>query len=184
MRSFCHLIALWLACSPVALAASPGTVALVSSQSFTLAQPYRYTWTKAKHAITEGTIIVVQVHPDDARVRQAGGKVLYVGAVPAERANNGDLDGHIIAFVPGQPDLDVIPVFWGPATLPEQVDTPAGQAARENATHHINQPLTQGNTRTAPLRLSDGAALYGHLADLIDEYAPSEPERAKGYRSR
>lgn len=183
MRSFCHLIAVGLACSPMALATSPGAVELVSSQSFTLAQPYLYTWTKAKDGITEGTIIVVQVHPDDARVRQAGGKVLYVGAVPAERANNGDLDGHIIAFVPGQPDLDVIPVFWGPATLPEQVDTATGQAARENAIQHINHALP-GSTPTTPLRLADGAALYGHLANLIDEYAPSEPERAKGYRSR
>jgi hypothetical protein len=178
MHTLAPLFAIWWAYSPLALATPPGAIELISSQSFTLTQPYSYTWAKPKHAITEGTIIVVQVHPDDARVRQVGGKVLYVGAVPAERANNGGLDGHIIAFVPGQPDLDVVPVFWGPATLPERVDTRAGQDASEAATHHS----TQSGTPHASLHLRDGAALYGRLADLIDAYAPSEPERAKGYR--
>ncbi len=39
--------------------------------------------------------------------------------------------------------------------------------------------------KTRPhLEAQDAAALYRRLADLIDAYAPGEPERARGYRTQ
>jgi hypothetical protein len=159
---------------------APGQVEVLLSQPFTLAQPYAYTWSQPQTHITTGTIVVVIVHPEDATVRQVGGPVLYAGAVPAERANNGDLDGRIIAFVPGFIDLDAEPLYWGPPTLPERVDATSGAATRAKA-----PPPNAARATTAPrLDLADAAALYRRLADLIDVHAPSEPERARGYRGQ
>jgi hypothetical protein len=168
-----------LLCAGTAEAKTPG---LLLTQSFTLSQAYTYTWVAERPAITEGTIVVVQVDPEDARVRQVGGPVLYVGSVPAERTNNGDLDGVIVAFVPGKVDLTQTPIYWGPATLPERVDATKGsQILNESARPMSTKDVVTAATRP-PLALSDAAALYRRIAELIDKHAPSEQDRARGYR--
>ncbi len=177
LRTFLMTLAL-LGTGPAAAEAP----VLLLAQRFTLAQSYTYMWTAAQPSLTEGTIVVVRVAAEDARVRQVGGPVLYVGAVPAERVNNGDLDGAVIVFVPGWVDLGATPIHWGPPTLPERVDEAAGEAALAGAQ---SAPATERAVQAAtkpPVHLADGSALYRHLADLIEAYAPSEQERARGYR--
>lgn len=164
-----------------ALAAPP---VLLLSQAFTLDKAHVYLWTAERPAITQGTIVVVQVAPEDARVRQVGGPVLYVGAVPAERVNNGDTDGVIIAFVPGHVALGITPIHWGPSTLPERVDAAAGAATLAQTRTPPAAPARLQQARSPALKLQDTAALYRHLADLIDAHAPSEAERARGYRGQ
>jgi hypothetical protein len=157
---------------------------LLLAQTFTLEQAHIYLWTADRPAIRQGTIVVVRVDPQDARVRQVGGPVLYVGKVPAERVNNGDTDGVVIAFVPGHVDLGITPIHWGPSTLPERVDAAAGAAALAQARTPPAAPARLQRARRPSLQLQDTAALYRHLADLIDAHAPSEAERARGYRGQ
>jgi hypothetical protein len=164
-----------------ALAAPPG---LLHAQTFTLEQAHIYLWTAERPAIKRGTIVVVQVDPEDAKVRQVGGPVLYVGKVPAERVNNGDTDGVVIAFVPGHVDLGITPIHWGPSTLPERVDAAAGADALAQARAQPAGAARLQQARAPALQLQDTAALYRHLADLIDAHAPGEAERARGYRAQ
>ncbi len=156
----------------------PGQIEVILAQSFTLEQPYTYTFAKPPREISKGTIVVINVHPDDAHVTQVASSVLYIGDIPAERVNNGDKDGRIIAFAPAHLDMSQTPVFWGPMTLPEQVDQAAGTAALAFA-----PTATPASVDTSPtIEVRDASALYKRLADLIDQYAPSEQERARGYR--
>ncbi len=163
-------------------AASAAPPRLVAAQPFTLEQAHTYTWLAGAPAITQGTIVVVKVDTEDAQVRQVGSPVLYVGAAPAERANNGDLDGAIVAFVPDHIDLSITPIFWGPSTLPELVTPKAAtETLASTKTQAATPPEVQAASKPA-VQLSDTAALYRHLADLIDTHAPSEKERARAYR--
>jgi len=173
------LVALAVAFGSTAHATAPE---LILSQSFSLSQAHSYLWTKEKPEITEGTIVVVGVESEDAQVRQVGGPVLYVGPVPAERVNNGDMDGAIIAFVPGHIDLSKTPIYWGPPTLPERVDEKAGAAALRSTRVAPHSKATIDALRKPAAQLNDTADLYRHLANLIDTHAPSERERAQGYR--
>jgi len=170
---------LFLLLGPMAYGAPP---ALLHVQNFSLEQGHTYTWTAARPTITEGTIVVVEVSKADARVAQVGSAVLYVGATPAERANNGDQDGRIIAFVPGHVDLSATPIFWGPPTLPERVDAAAGRAAlKANKVPALKTEVIQTATQPA-VHLTNTAGLYRHLADLIDAHAPGDHAWAEGYR--
>ncbi len=181
MQLFRFLSIVALSFQGVAIAApDPGQIELVLSQTFDLTEAYTYTYTNPQQSMTNGTIVVARIHPEDGRVRQVGGHVLYIGPVAAERVNNGDKDGHVIAFVPGHVDLDDATVFWGPATLPERMQPEEGQKAHAQATKSAVVDL-----QTAPhIQVRDAAALYRRLADLIDAYAPGEPERARGFRTQ
>jgi len=165
-----------------ASAVSAAPPQLLLAQHFTLQQAHTYHWTAGAPQIVEGTIVVVKVDRTDAQVRQVGGPVLYVGSTPAERANNGDLDGAVIAFVPGHVDLSQTPIFWGPPTLPERVDAAAGARALAGATVSTPSPHSVRALQKTAMRVADTAALYRHLSDLIDAHAPSEHMRARTYR--
>ena len=155
---------------------------LVLAQHFTLEQAHEYTWLAGVPQITQGTIVVVKVSAEDAQVRQVGGPVLYVGATPAERVNNGDLDGAIVAFAPGHIDLSSTPIFWGPPTLPERVTAQLGaEALSETKAQPATATELKAATQTSA-HFQGTSTLYRHLADLIDTHAPSEKERARAYR--
>jgi hypothetical protein len=176
------LTILLLTLSSLSTAALAGPPSLILAQQVQLSQPHAYLWTAEQPQITRATVVVVSVDSEDAQVRQVGGPVLYVGAVPAERLNNGDIDGAIIAFVPGHIDLSQTPIFWGPPTLPERSSPSEREAALQQT---VAQPTEAGRltARTLqPIHLKDTAGLYQYLADFIDTYAPGEHERAQAYR--
>ena len=118
---------------------------------------------------------MVAVDKDLAKVRQAGGPVLYVGTTPAARLNPGHLDGHIVAYVPGTVDFSKTPVYWGPSTLPERVDPSieGARALKDSNAHPFAATLVKSVTHPEQ-RLSDQKGLQLRAAELIDRFAPGD----------
>jgi len=107
---------------------------------------------------------------------------LYVGSSPAARAHPGGASNHIVAYIIGHPDLSETPIFWGPDVLPERVTQEMGQQYEDTLAGKppdkaIIAPLTQ-----ATLSLTNEAALYAHIATLIDQYAPEDKIFSQGIR--
>ncbi len=165
-----------------ALAANPGIIKLDHVQHFNLSAAAEYAWKADEPKFSQGTVFVVQVDPTQARVRQVGGPVLYVGAVPAARANPGHSDGHIVAFVPGHVDLNIVPIYWGPPELPEQVTQKDGEATRNASGSQPFSSVEVADASIQPISLESYEHLYSHMADLIDDHAPSDADFAHGYR--
>lgn len=168
-----------------ALAANPpGIIALDHVETFTLEKPATFWWNADQPTFTQGTIVVVEVAPAWALTRQTGGHVLYVGETPAARLNPGHIDGHIVAYVPGHIDLSKAPIFWGPATLPEQVH-PAVEGADAVAAAAAS-PFSSAAIAAveAPLlRLGDRKQLQHIAAALITLHAPSDGDFARGFQA-
>ena len=130
----------------------------------------------------EGGSAVVEVDPAKAVVRQVGGPGLYVGTVPAARANPGHHDGHVVAFVPGHVDLHAVPIYWGPSDLPEQVTQKDGAEALASSDAKPLSAVQVANALVQPVHLDSNDHLFSHMADLIDKHAPSDARFAHGYR--
>jgi hypothetical protein len=158
-----------------AIASPPaGVVALDHVQPVQIEDAFVYEWNAERRQIQTATILVVEVVPGTAQTRQTATPVLYVGSTPAARVHPGETDHHLVVFVPGHPDLSRTPIFWGPDTLPEQVTAQMGTESTQNI---AGQPFSLAATHAATrplIQLSDQGALYGHMASLIDEYAPSD----------
>lgn len=171
----------------VALAASPektGVSGLAHVEAFTVAEPVLFAWNAEAHSFTTGTLFVVAVDQERAKVRQVGGPVLYVGTTPAARLNPGHLDGHIVAYVPGDVDLSKTPIFWGPSTLPEQVIPSDGGAQALQASRATPFPADVVIAATHPRQsLTDQKAIQLRAAELIDRFAPGDADFARGYRA-
>jgi len=166
-----------------ALAASPnGIVALDSVEHFTLDTPLRYPWMAGAPTVRTGTLFVIEIDPGTNHVAQSDGPVLYVGTTPAALTHPGTTDSHLVAFVPQHLDLSVTPVFWGPTDLPERVTPAMGKAALEQ-TPVKPFSIAQVHAAEEPKRhLSDEAALYARVAELIEIHAPADVDFAHGYR--
>ena len=170
-----------------ALAAGPtaeGISRLAHVEPFAVAQPALFAWNAEAATFTSGTLFVVAVDKNRAKVRQAGGPVLYVGKTPAARLNPGHLDGHIVAYVPGIVDFSKTPVYWGPSTLPERVN-PAVEGARalkDSKAQPFAAALVTSVTHPEQ-RLSDQKGLQLRAAELIEEFAPGDADFARGYRA-
>jgi hypothetical protein len=165
-----------------ALAGNPGIIKLDHAQYFTLNSAAEYAWKADEPKFTEGTVFVIQVDPTQAQVRQVGGPVLYVGTVPATRANPGQIDGHIVGFVPGHIKLENIPIYWGPSALPEQVNDKDGLATLTTSGSTPFSLLEVADSVAQPVHLDSNDHLYSHMADLIDQHAPGDGDFAHGYR--
>jgi len=163
---------------------NPGIVSIAHIEPFELETPVPYPWNASQESIVDGTLLVIHIESERARIRQVGGPVLYVGNTPAARLNPGHLDAHIIAYVPGHVDLSVAPVFWGPSTLPEAVrPSIEGEAAVRNgqakpfAVSEINPVLQPQRT------FKNEKHIQVRAADLIEKYAPQDMDFARGYRT-
>lgn len=165
-----------------ALAANPGIIKLDHVQHFTLQSAADYAWKADEPKFTQGTVFVVEVEAAKAVVRQVGGPVLYVGAVPAARANPGHHDGHVVAFVPGHIDLHAVPIYWGPSDLPEQVTQKDGAEALASSDAKPLPSVQVANALVQPVQLDSNEHLFSHMADLIDKHAPMDASFAHGYR--
>ena len=143
---------LWL--STAVATPPPGIVALDLVQPVQISAPFTYEWNALRPETGTATIIVVEISPGTATMRQTAGPVLYVGQTPAARVHPGETDHHLVVFVPGLPDLTATPIFWGPETLPERVTEEIGAQAAQTAdglpfsreaVQTVTQPLIQGN---------------------------------------
>jgi hypothetical protein len=161
---------------------------LLYARPFSLDVPYSYTWTHEKAEITSGYLLVVEVEPEFARPRDTWMPVLYVGWRPAE-VTNVDLEkGRMVVIVPGDVDLTQEPIFFGSVELPEKVTSERGReemaAALALGIHPIPSKELAAALEIGGERLSvrDAKRLYFTVADLIDQYAPSDHSRAESYR--
>jgi hypothetical protein len=162
----------------------PGIVALDHVQRFTLVEPAVFWWNADRETFSKGTLFVVQVQSEWALTLQVGGHVLYVGDTPAARLNPGHIDGHIVAYVPQWVDLKTVPIFWGPATLPEQVKPKLAGTANLNAA--TAPPFSHQDVDIAmePQReFQTHKDLELAAALLIEAHAPSDRDFAIGYRA-
>ena len=171
------LLLAWFALGFPASAAEP-IAAIRAIVPFTLAQPYRHAWQAERPIVDQGLLLVLQVDPQVARPRQAGGAVLYVGAVPAERLSWAAQSELLVVVIPGAPDLATTPVYWGSETLPERVDqawgaTELAQAQAQGIDPRPAAELGQARALGGDVRrLEDQAAVYALGAELMGTWVP------------
>ena len=170
-----------------ALAANPtaeGVSRLAHVEPFAVAEPALFAWNAEAATFTSGTLFVVAVDKEHAKVRQVGGPVLYVGTTPAARLNPGHIDGHIVAYVPGTVDFSKTPVFWGPSTLPERVNPTVEGTEALRASKAEPFEVAHVTSVTHPeLSLSDQKGIQLRAAELIERFAPGDADFARGYRA-
>lgn len=113
-------------------------------------KPYRWSWSAERAPITDATALIVQADPTLLRPRDLGQAVLYVEGWPAE-----------VLWVRGDEALILAPLalpgpiraWFGPETLPEQVDAAARKAADDEA----RDVVAVKPERTLPLRTWGGS---------------------------
>ena len=164
---------------PAVLAASPeSTVEVKRAQYFELSEPMTFHWQAGHPTFKRGTILVLAVNKAMARPRQAQSPTLFVGNTPVAVTHPGYLDGQMVVFVPGH-TAGATPVFWADTKLPEQITVEDGNKLL--ALNQTDSPLSWTvDERT--LTFDNQANLYGHIADLIEAYAPQDQDFANGYR--
>jgi hypothetical protein len=181
------------ASAPAETPAMPDTPAavdgLVYAREFTLEKGYQFAWRKENTLLEKGTLLVLKVDPAFGVRRQMPEPVLYVGDQTAERVNDGDESGHIIAIVPGEVDLTKAPIWFGKPDLPERVDAEKIQEQRALANEAGIKPFSKEQVEAArekggaPLKVADqDALLRGEVADLILKYSPQEKHLADTFR--
>lgn len=176
--------------SPVDAAALPLPADdVLALRVFTVAEARPYPWMQGHAPITSGLLIALEVEPALALPRQVAEPVIYVGDVPAERLNVGWPSGRLLLLVPGAPELEALPVFFGPPELPERIDAAHATADLALARDLGIAPFGADRIEAAfaaggePLALPDSRALDHAIADWIDAWAPGEAERAEGLRA-
>ena len=162
---------------------------LLAVRAFSLDQARPYPWMAGHAPFSSGLLLALEVFPALALPRQTAEPVLYVGDVPAERLNVGYPSGRLLVLIPGEPDLQALPVFFGPPALPERID-PAhaagdlAQARAQGLTGFSAQDLQQAQAAGGEaLSLSDSRGLDHAIADWIEAWAPDEQERATNLRT-
>ena len=172
--------------SPRAIPTTPTTVdGIIYARKFTLQEGYKFRWCNEKPNVTSGYLLVLKVNPDLVLARQVAEPVLYVGDQTAERLNNGYRSGHVVALVPGAPDLTKALMWFGTPELPERVDAEMAKAELGLAKDAGIKPFSAKAIKAALAR--GGKDLTGSnvvdvlrvAADLIKRYSPAEEERAK-----
>ncbi|MBN1336195.1 MAG: hypothetical protein JXB39_09560 [Deltaproteobacteria bacterium] len=163
--------------------------ALLYARPFRLDRPHDYPWMRGHPPVTEGLIVVVEVDPKLARLRQVASPVLYVGDTPAERVNIAASEGRVVLIVPGRPDLTQMPVYLGSVELPERVDAQRGALELEAARAVGVEPFDETEVQAAyarggaELHLSGSAALYHAAADLVEVWSPEDADQADNLRA-
>jgi hypothetical protein len=165
-----------------------GVSTLVLARPFTIAESESYRWVREQPKYDAGWLLVVRVDPELVRPRQVGVPVLYAGTAPIELLNDGWPSGVAIGLVPRSVDLEHAPIYFGPTTLPERVDAAYGAQVLATATARgfeapsANEWADARRVGGEEVHLADRGAIQHQAADLIDQYAPSEHERAETYR--
>jgi hypothetical protein len=162
-----------------------GVEQLVYAAPFTLRQAYPSDWRAERPLVSSGYLVVLRVKPDLVYPRQVAEPVLYVGTETAERLNVGYRSGHVVAIVPGPVDLARAPIWFGPPALPEQVNADTISTQRARALAAGIRPVAGAAVARAgrrPLTLESKADLLREAANLVEQYASDEVDRAKALK--
>lgn len=170
-------------------------VILLEAHPFTLDQSATHWWRAEQPQFDAGWLVVLDVR-DDALIapRQSAQPVLQVGAETAEPLNVGYRSSKVVALVPskrddsGQPSFDLTksPIFYGEATLPEELDAKALEARLADAQSRGIVAVTAealDSTRHESRSFTTDYHLRLFAADLIERYAPDEVDLVAGMRA-
>lgn len=166
---------------------TPAAVAdVVHIQPFALKDGYRHDWRQERPFTDSGTLVVFKVNPDYVYPRNAAEPVLYAGTQTAQRLNQGNESGLVIAIIPGEIDLAREPAWFGNPELPERVNAETIKIERAGAEKAGIKPfdaeriesVTQGRLEASDL----AALLREHVAKLVMEYSPQEKALAETWR--
>lgn len=182
--------------SPVQLAKPAGEPVreLLFAQPFNLRSSYAHAWRAEQPAVEAGWLVVLDVDREFVRRTQTAEPVLYVADQTAERVNDGDRSGRLIAIVPsavgsgGGPALDLreASIWFGAPDLPEQIDRAAiareaaaaktrGVVARPQV--EVDRAVQAGGALTT---FADRTELERYAAELVMAWAPEERDFAAG----
>lgn len=168
---------------PPALPAGPvlAGAQLISATPFVLQVPATHVWQAGQPVYSSGLVLVLTVAERDLLARrQLAEPVLYVGAVPAERVNDGHLSGHLVAIVPSLRAGQQAHLFLGEPALPEQVTESEGAMQLARAVAAGLAPASLGSTGDTVLTFPDHGDLLSWCATLVAAYAPDEQDLAIG----
>jgi len=172
--------------APPAVPATPAPVdGIVYARKFTLQEGYQFTWSKESPQVEAGWLLVLKVKPNLVYARQCREPVLYVGSQTAQRLNVGYKSGYVIAIVPGHPDLQETPIWFGTPELPERVDANTARAELTLARNAGIEPLASKELAAAErrggsiLEASDVVDVLRVAADLVRQYSPAEEALAQ-----
>lgn len=160
---------------------------ILAAHRFALETPFPYTWTKERLMVSSGTLVVLDVDPALVVPRNTFEPVLYAGNVPAQRLNQGNKSGHVIAIVPGNIDVRTIPIWFGAPQLPERVTPAMAEAERARAekagiARTFRGASIAGLDRPATTSKDLAALLRTVAADLVLTYSPQEKDLAASWR--
>jgi hypothetical protein len=166
---------------------TPAAVAdVVHIQPFALEQGYDYDWRQERPFIKSGTLVVFKVNPDYVYPRNAAEPVLYVGNETAQRLNQGNESGFVIAIIPGEIDLGREPVWFGTPELPERVNADTVQLERARAEAAGIKPFDAERVKSVTRErtgASDLASLLREpVAELLLKFSPQEKALAETWR--
>lgn len=162
---------------------------VVSATPFRLQQPAIHAWSAEQLQYDAGLLLVLAVDDSELLVRrQVAEPVLYVGAMPVERINDGRISGHVVALLPSVTGADggvaaagsERLAFLGQPALPEQIDArmAAAELARAQA---AGLPVSRlGDADVEPLLFPDRGELGAFSATLVAQYAPDEQDLVRG----
>jgi len=185
-------VATWVGARPQASSPTPATSVapvwdVLYAQRFELETPFTHWYRAEAPQFDRGTILVLEVDPQLVVPRQSFEPVLYVGAQTAERVNQGDVSGRVIAIVPGaELDLEETPIWFGSPELPERVDAARVTSERELAVAAGIEGVPAARVADARLlggpvfRAVDRGDLNPHLAQLVERFSPVEQDLIRG----
>jgi hypothetical protein len=182
-------------------ATTPATqtpVRLMFAQPFFLDQAYQYAWLKDGPSVSAGWLIAVATDPAVAAVTDTHDELLFAGATPVERINEGSLSGVVIGIVPSAVqadgtlavDLATTPLYWAkPEILPEAMTAADAQRTLETAVkagavaqgQSVAQRAQEANG--GPVFETTAGMLYRYSADLIERFSPQEADLISGLRA-
>ncbi len=173
-----------------AVPSTPAAIdAVLYARPFALEESFTYYWNKDRPQVTSGTLLVLKVDPQLVIARQLSEPVLFVGDQTAQRVNQGDKSGRVIAIVPGKVDLTKDPIWFGTPQLPERVDAATISTERAKADVAKIKPLSAEQAQAATerggavLNMVDlDALLRGEVSELILEYSAEESKLVEDLR--
>jgi hypothetical protein len=178
--------------APAIPALPEAALEVLYARPFILDEAYEHMWRKEQPSVSAGYVLVLRVNAASVYPRQTAEPVLYVGEQTAEKVNVGYASGKLVVIVPaplkedGTVDLDLnkTSIWFGEATLPEQVDAAAIRHQADVAKRNGIRPSAEAALKAATeqggetLKAADKNALVRELAALVREHAPTEKELA------
>lgn len=165
---------------------SSGVLDVVFISPVFVGDAFLHNWREEKQLYESATLAVFKVNPKLVYPRNAAEPVLYVGNQTAQRLNQGDKSGYVIALIPGDVDLSREPVWFGSAELPERVNKETIAKERERAEAARFQPFDPehvAKVSTKPLKAQNLRDLLREpISELVMKFSPEEKHLAEAWR--